>query len=474
MKKILSAIALCLFFGASALAQDAKIIIRGQIADTLLLNVYDAPVVGAKKFVQYITDAHERSENVIEIPDSLCHKRLYLSYNKHFTFLELKSGQVLTVNVDDAQLSFSGDDSRVNEYLYEWTNRFVDASPHAFAYRMRIRNFFASKTVARPSELENEEQIKAIEGLSKQAMKHFQSFKFTDEAFVAQQTVWIKYLEARILLENYRYMKLHKMVFDENYKDAFSKISFNDIDVLNHPDATEMMSYFFQMQEEVLGVERLLPHTLAGRASELKHDELKEKYILDELGKMILAQKAFLLDETFAHALPLVKSPEGKAKMAEMKPKVDALIKIEMRGQDAFEFAFQDNHGKLVKMSDFRGKYVFIDMWATWCAPCNINIPYLNMLEEELKDENIAFVSISIDRPETKQKWLDFLAKTHIGGTALLAKNAFKDEMCQYYGIRAIPRFMLIDPEGKIVSAHCLQPMDAGFRKYMVEFMKTH
>lgn len=474
MKRFILTILCGVIAASSAMAQDAKLIIRGQIADTLLVNVYAAPVVGQKAFMKYITDAPERTENIIEIPDSLCGKRLYFSYNKHFTFLELKAGQELQINVDGAKLSFSGDANRVNEYLYEWSSQFIDSFDNMLAYRMRVRNFFTNKTVVFPTGVENESQLDNIKGLNNRAMKHFSSFNFNNSDFVARQTVWIKYLETRILLENYRQMSRKEMTFNKSYQQAFQKIAFDDVDVLQHPDVTEMLSYFFQMQEEVLGVSRVLPHTLAAQAADLKHVDLKERYIIDELEKMIRSKKVFLLDEIYANVIPLIKTADGKAQLAKMKPTIEELVKTEMRGQDAFEFAFQDNHGKLVKMSDFRGKYVFIDMWATWCAPCNINIPYMNMLEEDLKDENIAFVSISIDKPEQKQKWLDFLEKTHIGGTALLAKKAFQDEMCKYYDIHAIPRFMLINPEGKIVSAHCLQPMDAGFRKYMVEFMKNH
>lgn len=160
--------------------------------------------------------------------------------------------------------------------------------------------------------------------------------------------------------------------------------------------------------------------------------------------------------------------------MEKLKKDAAPLKAKEMIGKDAFEFNMEDDRGKLVKMSDFKGKYVFIDIWATWCGPCNVNIPFVNMLEHELKDENIAFVSISIDKPSNKQKWLDFLKKHHIEGTALIAEAAFKSELCKYYKVNSIPRFILVDPQGKIISANCRQPMDADFRAYLIDFIKRN
>lgn len=465
-------IALCCC--TSAAAQDAKVIMHGQIADTLLLTTYETPRGRQKKFARYELDAATKSEHILDVPDSLCNKRLFLAFNKTYTLLQVQKGQELHLNVEGQKLQFEGDDTKVNQYLYDWLNQYIKAFPNGLDFRMKIRNYFSRHQGDMPQGVETEQELAKIKGINQQATKQLLQYGVSDKQFVEEQKIWTKYLEERMLLANFYFIKSRKLSFSEQYKKAFSEISFKHVDILQHPDASEMLSLFFAMQEEVLGKKRVVPTYLKERAEEFKHDELKEIYVLDELAKLILSQRAFLIKETAESITPFVKTAKGKERLKRMQPSIEKMTAGEMRGKDAFEFEFEDNTGKKVKMSDFRGQYVFIDVWATWCAPCNINIPYLNMVEEELKDENIAFVSISVDKPHQKQKWLDFLAKTHIGGTALLANNAFQDPMCKYYGINAIPRFMLIDPQGKIVSAHCLQPMDAKFRAYLVDFMSKH
>ncbi len=472
MKTIISTV-FCVVLAISAIAQDAKLTINATIVDTLLLNTYQVPIGKQKKFQHYLLPTQEKKTHTFVIPDSLCNKRLYLSYNHNFTFLELYKGQELTINIDEKGMQFGGDNTKVNEYLYDWCNQFIKSSSNAYVYRMSIRNFFKRTKSYTPINLETEQELNKLKGLSNKSMEHLQNYGITDKGFIERQKIWVKYIEERIILENFAYMKGNGIDVNDQCLQAFRSIEFNNIDILQHPDATEMLSKYFDMQESALGISRLIPNVLKSRASEFKQDELKEIYIINELNKLILSQTIFKLDEIVESVTPLIKSNEGKEELARIKQKVNELIKKEMRGKDAFEFEFEDNNGKLVKMSDFKGKYVFIDVWATWCGPCNVNIPYMNMLEEELEDENIAFISISIDKPKDKQKWLNFLDKTHIGGVALMAKNAFKDDMCQYYGVNSIPRFIFIDPQGKIISAHCRQPIDVNFRNYLIDFIKA-
>ena len=83
-----------------------------------------------------------------------------------------------------------------------------------------------------------------------------------------------------------------------------------------------------------------------------------------------------------------------------MKSKFDAYCARALKtapGQPAPDFSFPDMDGNMVSLEDLRGKYVYIDIWATYCSPCRAEIPYLQKLEEKLKDKNIYFVSISVD-----------------------------------------------------------------------------
>ena len=154
-----------------------------------------------------------------------------------------------------------------------------------------------------------------------------------------------------------------------------------------------------------------------------------------------------------------------------MKSKFDAYCARALKtapGQPAPDFSFPDMDGNMVSLEDLRGKYVYIDIWATYCSPCRAEIPYLQKLEEKLKDKNIYFVSISVDT--NKKTWENMVKKDQLGGIQLhCGKNPkFMDD----YDIPGIPRFILIDPEGRFCGARVGHPSTPGGGEYLAELVK--
>ncbi len=111
-----------------------------------------------------------------------------------------------------------------------------------------------------------------------------------------------------------------------------------------------------------------------------------------------------------------------------------------------------------VSLDDLKGKYVYIDVWATWCNPCLAEIPSLQKLEKDYHDKNIQFVSISIDKRDDYFTWTDMVEEKNLGGIQLYANE--DKEFPKAYRISSIPRFILIDPDGNIVNADAPRPSD--------------
>ena len=130
------------------------------------------------------------------------------------------------------------------------------------------------------------------------------------------------------------------------------------------------------------------------------------------------------------------------------------------RGKPSPKFNYPDINGKNVSLDDLKGKFVYIDVWATWCGPCKVQIPYLKEIEETYKDKNITFVALSIDTQENKEKWKKMVGERGLKGYQLLADNDWKSKFIEEYKISGIPRFILIDPEGNIVSADAPRPSE--------------
>ena len=129
-------------------------------------------------------------------------------------------------------------------------------------------------------------------------------------------------------------------------------------------------------------------------------------------------------------------------------------------GSIAPSFDFVNYAGGKTKLEDLRGKYVYIDVWATWCGPCRGEIPHLAKVEEKYKDKNIAFVSISVDVDKDFEKWKTFVKDKSLGGIQLFADKNWNSDFTVAFGINSIPRFILIDPAGKVLSADEARPSE--------------
>lgn len=121
-------------------------------------------------------------------------------------------------------------------------------------------------------------------------------------------------------------------------------------------------------------------------------------------------------------------------------------------------FNYENHKGGMTKLEDLRGKYVYIDVWATWCGPCIAEIPHLKRVEQQFHGKNIEFVGISVDTKKDYEKWKKFVVTKELAGIQLFADNDWNSDFVKAYGINGIPRFILIDPKGNIVDANAERP----------------
>lgn len=133
-------------------------------------------------------------------------------------------------------------------------------------------------------------------------------------------------------------------------------------------------------------------------------------------------------------------------------------VKSTSNGKKSPNFKFKDRNEKLVELVNFKGKYVLIDIWATWCVPCLKQVPYLKKLEKKYHDKNIVFIGISVDDKDEYKLWKETLDKKKMGGIQLFADKSFESDFVDAFGVASIPRFILISPEGTIVESHFSKP----------------
>ncbi|MBE7644929.1 redoxin domain-containing protein [Tenacibaculum finnmarkense genomovar ulcerans] len=127
------------------------------------------------------------------------------------------------------------------------------------------------------------------------------------------------------------------------------------------------------------------------------------------------------------------------------------------KGAVSPKFVTYENHkGGNISLDDLKGKYVYIDMWATWCNPCKQEIPFLQKVEKKYHGKKIEFVSISVDDQRDYEKWKKMVSDKNLSGIQLYAKGDKTFSVA--YKVNSIPRFILIDPQGNIVDANAPRP----------------
>ncbi|MCT4600999.1 MAG: TlpA family protein disulfide reductase [Marinifilaceae bacterium] len=134
----------------------------------------------------------------------------------------------------------------------------------------------------------------------------------------------------------------------------------------------------------------------------------------------------------------------------------------------AASFICKDINNKNVKLSDFKGKYILVDFWATWCGPCRGELPFLGKKEEEFKNSNIVFLSISMDK--NTKAWRTFVKKNKLKGIQIIAGKEHKN-ISKHYGIKGIPQFMLLGKDGKIIVPNFVRPSNPAFSKILKSFI---
>lgn len=131
-----------------------------------------------------------------------------------------------------------------------------------------------------------------------------------------------------------------------------------------------------------------------------------------------------------------------------IKERIDK-SKLGQVGTQALEFSQADTTGKEVALSSFRGKYVLVDFWASWCKPCRMENPNVVDSYNEFKGKNFTVLGVSLDRD--KEPWLQAIKDDKLTWTHVSDLQFWNNAVARLYGIEGIPANLLIDPNGKIV-----------------------
>lgn len=229
----------------------------------------------------------------------------------------------------------------------------------------------------------------------------------------------------------------------------------------------ELFGYYFMITQQLdtQGLEKTMPRTQM---------EMKKQRLIgicrDFVGQWLLTHPQSLINgvviSRFFYQLYLSKidttthlmeeylakiQPEAKNNvMTRMMINSIEVVKKIAPGRPAPDFAELDLQGKPVRLSDFRGRYVLLEFWASWCAPCRAENPILRSAYEKYRHKNLSIVSISLD--EDRKKWTTAVQEDDLPWMQLSALKGFEGTAAILFDVHSIPEKFLIDPQGILIA----------------------
>lgn len=451
------------------------IIILCHSITTLFAQSGSVEVVGAKG--DYITYRTLESKSVLKMVSPITEKITIDNINPNLVYMIGINSKVVffqpavngTVKIDATKEKFviSGDNKEVNNYLDQlcWNYFYSINNPQIADYLGQLTlSVFPEFNAEYVNSDQFPKDLLAIKENSQRDLKIENKMLETNVSKLIEELYWESVF--------YGYAMLRKKDIEGN-KELINLIVGYD---MNTPDFStnkyrDMRIYQYLNAQEDLGeLVTTEDNFIAQKATFIKNAELREQWIFAEAGRF--KGNSSVLAQMLIACEPLFVSPKGKEVLA---GKVRALSgtssKKNFDGVAAQELIGEDSSGKIVKLSDFKGKYVYLDLWATWCGPCKAEIPSLMKLEEELKGKDIVFMSVSIDKQANKEAWKQFLVDNKMHGVNLIAPSDFSTPFVSYYRVKAIPRFMLIGPDGKMYSNDYLRPRDPKLKDQLLKLL---
>ncbi len=375
-------------------------------------------------------------------------------------FLNVESGYNLNITYDakdfDNTIAISGVGSEINNYLVAKRKTENELSKkNAEVYVLNEADYKASMLDFKISQ---EDLLKITEGLPK------------DFISKEKRNLNYGYLSR---LNNYEsghkyYAKNEGFKITNDFLKEVKSLDYSNIEDFKFSSNYKgLVSDYYGDKAYKLSKKDSMPYDMAflKTASSIKNKTIKNTLLFDYANFNMSYSKD--VDAFYKTFLENSTNEKNNGIISGKHNKLMALTK----GKPSPKFVGYENYaGGKTSLDDLKGKYVYVDVWATWCGPCVREIPFLKEVEEKYHGKNIEFVSISIDQARDHEKWKAMVDEKKLGGIQLFADKDGESAFVKEYEIQGIPRFILIDAEGNIIDSNAPRPSS----KKLIELFNEH
>lgn len=410
-------------------------LIKNRSGRKLELIYFENPVLFEKEKVDIKIDNNGQFAHTILLPEKIIGT---LKFGATEIEIFLDAGEKLTVAFDGNNLfktiSFSGNSGAINNYLVAAKTKFKDADRMTTS---KLSTSTADQFVAYMDQ-QREERLKFLSDYkSKSLPKSFISYmKGEIDGWYAYNL--LSFPLERALADN----KDEPLTMASSYYDFLKNVEINNSDAILGSNYLYFLDEFFEYklgtQNQYSTKTDLAKKYLTGNALEfyqakqlaiaVKRGRVKEK------GQEIQEHIATASNQHHNNALRYLYNDE----------------KGLLKGEVAPDFVLKDKDGKTVKLSDYNGKVIYLDFWASWCTPCIYKMKNSQIWKSQYESKGVVFLYISLD--EDQYKWKNFLRANNFLGVHVNAgeKGAYKTTIAKKYKVKKLPSLFLIGKDGKI------------------------
>jgi len=242
-------------------------------------------------------------------------------------------------------------------------------------------------------------------------------------------------------------------------KEYLDTLDLNQTDLFSHYQYRKFLFEYFYSKTNFIEN----PTTYLPRYSDYKKqfDQINELFQEEKIRELLKTDVLYAALEQVNNSSinPLVKRFQREVKDEMYQRLIDRryvnLVPVG-NGTIAPEIEGISATGKRIKLSDYKGKYVYVFVWATWCAPCKVELPFYEKMIADYAGDNIEFLGVSVDKD--KEKWLESFMYDKYPGTQILVRGDWNSPLIQDYKIQSVPHFILIGPNGEILEKDAPRP----------------